>query len=60
MSTLFHFSDSVGAGDAFTAVFIASILKGDEIKEAHQRAVDISAYVCTQEGAMPHYVSLLK
>ena len=52
--------DTVGAGDAFTAVFIASILKGDEIKEAHQRAVDISAYVCTQEGAMPHYVSLLK
>lgn len=50
--------DTVGAGDAFTAAFVASILEGDVIKVAHQKAVELSAYVCTQEGAMPHYVPL--
>ena len=46
-------ADTVGAGDSFTAAFIASILKGKSIEEAHRRAVDVSAYVCTQNGAMP-------
>ena len=45
--------DTVGAGDSFTAAFIASILKGKTIVEAHQLAVNFSAYVCTQNGAMP-------
>ena len=47
--------DTVGAGDAFTATFIASIMKGDTIRDAHRKAVEISAFVCTQEGAMPQY-----
>lgn len=46
-------ADTVGAGDSFTATFISSILKGKSIKEAHRLAVDVSAYVCTQHGAMP-------
>lgn len=46
-------ADTVGAGDSFTAAFIASILKGRSIEEAHQRAVEVSAFVCTQNGAMP-------
>ena len=46
-------ADTVGAGDSFTATFIASILKGKSIAEAHRRAVEVSAYVCTQNGAMP-------
>lgn len=45
--------DTVGAGDSFTAAFVSSILKGCPIKEAHNRAVQTSAYVCTQSGAMP-------
>lgn len=45
--------DTVGAGDSFTAAFVASLIKGKSIKEAHQTAVQTSAYVCTQEGAMP-------
>ena len=45
--------DTVGAGDSFTAAFVSSILKGCPIKEAHNRAVPPSAYVCTQSGAMP-------
>lgn len=46
-------ADTVGAGDSFTAAFVAAILKGCPIKDAHKLAVDVSAYVCTQNGAMP-------
>ncbi|MDO4164301.1 MAG: carbohydrate kinase [Bacteroides sp.] len=46
-------ADTVGAGDSFTGAFIASLLQGLSIGEAHQRAVDVSAFVCTQNGAMP-------
>lgn len=46
-------ADTVGAGDSFTAAFVASLLKGKSIVEAHQKAVDVSAFVCTQHGAMP-------
>lgn len=45
--------DTVGAGDSFTAGFCASILRGMSMLEAHQRAVDISAFVCSNAGAMP-------
>lgn len=45
--------DTVGAGDSFTAAFIASILKGESVEEAHRKAVETSAFVCTQKGAMP-------
>jgi len=48
-----HVADTVGAGDSFTAAFIASLLHGQSIQKAHQFAVDVSAYVCTQNGAMP-------
>ena len=46
-------ADTVGAGDSFTAAFISSILKGKSVQEAHKTAVDVSAFVCTQNGAMP-------
>lgn len=46
-------ADTVGAGDSFTAAFISSILKGRSVQEAHSRAVQTSAYVCTKKGAMP-------
>lgn len=46
-------ADTVGAGDSFTASFIASILKGKSVTEAHSIAVKTSAFVCTQKGAMP-------
>lgn len=46
-------ADTVGAGDSFTAAFIASILKGKAVPEAHSLAVRTSAFVCTQKGAMP-------
>lgn len=46
-------ADTVGAGDSFTAAFCASLLKGESMKDAHRKAVEVSAYVCTQTGAMP-------
>ena len=46
-------ADTVGAGDSFTAAFIASIIKGKSVEEAHKTAVNVSAFVCTQNGAMP-------
>jgi fructokinase len=46
-------ADTVGAGDSFTAAFIASILRGKSVIEAHRKAVEVSAYVCTRQGAMP-------
>lgn len=46
-------ADTVGAGDSFTAAFIASLLRGFSVEDAHQRAVETAAYVCTQSGAMP-------
>ncbi len=48
-----HVADTVGAGDSFTAAFVASYLHGDRITDAHKLAVEVSAYVCTQHGAMP-------
>lgn len=46
-------ADTVGAGDSFTAAFVASILRGKSVAEAHSLAVRTSAFVCTQNGAMP-------
>ena len=46
-------ADTVGAGDSFTGSFCAAILSGKPVQEAHKLAVRVSAYVCTQNGAMP-------
>ena len=48
-------ADTVGAGDSFTGSFVGSILNGKSVPEAHRTAVQVSAYVCTQNGAMPNY-----
>ena len=46
-------ADTVGAGDSFTGSFCAAILAGKPMTEAHKLAVSVSAFVCTQNGAMP-------
>ena len=46
-------ADTVGAGDSFTGAFVACILKGLSVADAHQKAVNVSAFVCPQRGAMP-------
>ncbi|MFV0265826.1 MAG: carbohydrate kinase family protein [Draconibacterium sp.] len=46
-------ADTVGAGDSFTATLAMGLLKKWPINKVHQLAVEVSAYVCTQKGAMP-------
>ena len=46
-------ADTVGAGDSFTAAFVSALLRGMSVDDAHRLAVITSAYVCTQNGAMP-------
>ena len=46
-------ADTVGAGDSFTGSFCAAIINGKAVQEAHKKAVEVSAFVCTQNGAMP-------
>ena len=53
-------ADTVGAGDSFTGAFVAAILSGKTVMDAHRLAVDVSAFVCTQNGAMPELAEELK
>jgi fructokinase len=46
-------ADTVGAGDSFTGSFCACIINGKPVQDAHKTAVQVSAFVCTQNGAMP-------
>lgn len=45
-------SDTVGAGDAFSAGLIMSLLKGNSLEIAHAEAVNLAAYICTQPGGI--------
>ena len=53
-------ADTVGAGDSFTGAFVSSILSGKSGPDAHRIAVNVSAFVCTQNGAMPELPEDLK
>ena len=53
-------ADTVGAGDSFTGSFCAALLNGKSVEEAHKLAVQVSAFVCTQNGAMPVLPESLK
>lgn len=44
--------DTVGAGDSFTAAFVATVLQGKTVIEAHRQAVATSAATCTHKGAI--------
>ncbi len=46
-------ADTVGAGDSFTAVIVAGLLKGISLHKIHDMATRTAAYVCTQKGATP-------
>ncbi len=51
---------TVGAGDSFSACFLANYLSGIEINECLKRASLLSDYVVTQLGAIPDYPEELK
>ena len=48
--------DTVGAGDAFTAMVVVGLLSGWSIEVINERANAIAAFVCTQSGATPKFV----
>lgn len=50
---LVEVEDTIGAGDSFTSAMVMGILKLQPLNEIHRKAVDISAFVCTQKGATP-------
>ena len=51
--TAVEVADTVGAGDSFTAGFILGLLAEVPLATIHQRASDVSAFVCSQAGPTP-------
>ena len=45
--------DTIGAGDAFTAVLCHGLLAGWEPDRINERATRVAAFVCSQAGATP-------
>ena len=48
-------ADTVGAGDSFSGAFVAAVLAGENLYQAHEVAVKTAAFVCTKPGAWPSY-----
>jgi fructokinase len=46
-------ADTVGAGDAFTAVISMGLVSGADLEEIGRSACRVAEYVCTQNGATP-------
>lgn len=53
-------ADTVGAGDSFTATLVGELLRNAPIGVAHEHAVEVAAYVCTQQGAMAEWPDSLR
>jgi len=53
-------SDTVGAGDAFTAALTRGLLSGGEIEKVAQSACRVAEYVCSQPGATPSLPETLR
>ena len=51
--------DTVGAGDSFTASYVAARLDGMDIVQAHGLAVKVAAYVCSCRGAIVKNINQL-
>jgi len=52
--------DTVGAGDSFSAAFLFSLLSGLTPRESGLFANQVGAFVASQSGAVPEYLSILK
>lgn len=46
-------SDTIGAGDAFTASLVVGLLAGRSLEEINRHANEVAAFVCTQPGGTP-------
>ena len=45
--------DTIGAGDAFTASTLISLLAGDDLETINSKANKLASVVCSHKGAMP-------
>ena len=52
--------DTVGAGDSFTAVVAAGLLKGNDLEVINREANRVAAFVCKHKGATPDVSEVLK
>jgi len=53
-------ADAIGAGDAFSAVFLSSLFDGQDPVQAASLANQVGAYVASQPGALPLYSEQIK
>ena len=53
-------SDTIGAGDAFTAALVVGYLAGRPLDEINRHANDVAAFVCSQPGGTPALPDALK
>ncbi len=52
--------DTVGAGDSFTATLAVGLLSGCDPQHVIERACEVAAFVCSQDGATPEFPARLK
>jgi fructokinase len=45
-------SDTIGAGDAFTAALVVGLLDGHSLDDINRRANEVAALVCSRPGGM--------
>ena len=53
-------ADTVGAGDAFSAGFLAELCRGKSCQEAAELANRLGAFVASKPGAIPEYSDEIK
>lgn len=53
-------SDTIGAGDAFTAALVVGRLAGRPLDEINRHANDVAAFVCSRPGGTPTLPDALK
>ena len=47
-------SDTIGAGDSFTGTLVASLIEGMPVRQAHARAVKVSATCAPSRAPCPY------
>lgn len=53
-------SDTIGAGDAFSAALVVGRLAGRSLAEINRHANDVAAFVCSQPGGTPKLPEALR